>query len=191
MRLEDYLIEVQIGTQHNINSLFNYALRSIFKADYLSKIQSTISRTVKIVEAHERNRNIIAWSRGSTIYVNKQAFDQLNLFARTRYLLHEFMHVLQNMKRLFLFRGFKELHDLTLDLDDIVQNSLVKSFEEFLTGRKVGIGRGGKYEILAYLMSGSIHWDAITPEGKAKFIKTLEGYDIFNLENPWWKQRLS
>jgi hypothetical protein len=40
-------------------------------------------------------------------------------------------------------------------------------------------------------MSGSIHWDAITPEGKEKFIKTLDGYDIFNLESPWWKQRLS
>ena len=191
MRLEDYLIEVQMGTVSNIETLFNLALKHIFKADYLRKIYNTISRTVKIIQVHEKNQNIIAWNRGSTIYINKAAFGELVLSKKLKYLLHEFMHVMQNLKRFFLFRGFKEIHDLTLDLDDIVQNSLVKSFEEFLTGRKVNIGRGGKYEILAYLMSGSIHWDAITPEGKEKFIKTLEGYDIFNLESPWWKQRLS
>ena len=155
-----------------------------------TKIENTINKTVKIREVDDRNIRIIAYNRGNVIYINKRPFGALILSKKMSYLLHEFIHVMQNMKRFFLFRGFKEIHDLTLDLDDVVQTSLVKSFPEFLTGKNVKIGSGGKFEILAYLMNNTIDWSAITPDGKKKFVKTLHDYNIFNLDNEFWKTRL-
>ena len=190
MNLENYLLEIQLKTERGINVLFNTALKQIFKPEYLRKIESTINRTIKLKEVDDRNQRIIAYNRGNAIYINKRPFGALVLSKKMNYLLHEFIHVMQNMKRFFLFRGFKEIHDLTMDLDDIVQTSLVKSFPEFLTGKNVKIGSGGKFEILAYLMNNTVQWDAITPEGKKKFIRTLEEYNIFNLEDSWWKSRL-
>jgi hypothetical protein len=190
MNLENYLLEIQLKTERGINVLFNTALRQIFKPEYLRKIENTINRTVKLKEVDDRNQRIVAYNRGNAIYINKRPFGALVISKKMNYLLHEFIHVMQNMKRFFLFRGFKEIHDLTLDLNDIVQTSLIKSFPEFLTGKNVKIGSGGKFEILAYLMNNSVHWDAITQEGKKKFIRILEEYNIFNLEDSFWKSRL-
>ena len=190
MNLENYLLEIQLKTERGINVLFNTALKQIFKPEYLRKIENTINRTVKLKEVDDRNQRIIAYNRGNAIYINKRPFGALVISKKMNYLLHEFIHVMQNMKRFFLFRGFKEIHNLTLDLDDVVQTSLIKSFPEFLTGKNVKIGSGGKFEILAYLMNNTIDWSAITPEGKKKFIRTLEEYNIFNLEDSFWKSRL-
>jgi hypothetical protein len=191
MDLRDHLLEVQLRTEKNINTLFNIALRQIFEPSYLKKIDGTLHNTIKMQEVDDRHQNIIAYNKGSTIYINKRPFGALTTKKKMNYILHEFVHVLQNMKRFFLFRGFKEIHNMTSDLYDIVDSNLVKSYPEFLTGKKVKIGSGGKFEILAYLMNNSIDWTAITPEAKKKFIATLREYDIFNLENQFWHDRLN
>jgi hypothetical protein len=191
MDLENYLLEVQLKTGKNINSLFNVALKQIFDPVFLKKIENTLNRTIKIKEVDDRNQRIIAYNKGATIYINKRPFGALVLSKKMNYLLHEFMHVLQNMRRFFLFRGFKEINNMTLDLNDVVEKSLVKSFSEFLTGKSIKIGGGGKYEILAYLMNGTIDWSSITPEGKKQFIKILREYNVFDLSNSFWHERLA
>lgn len=190
MDLNNYLTEIQLRTGRNINLLFNTALRQIFEPEFLQKIERTIKSTIKIKEVDDRNQNIIAYNRAGTIYINKRPFGRLTLLKKMSYLLHEFMHVLQNLRQFFLFRGFKEIHNLTLDLYDIIESNLTSSYQEFLTGKNVKIGHGGKYEILAYLMNGTIQWNAITSEGKKKFIKTLRDYNIFKLDNQFWQDRL-
>ena len=188
--LEAQLLEVQLKTKYNVNSLFNVALKQIFQPEILRKIENTLHRTIKIKEIDNRNQNIIAYNQGSSIYINKRPFGALVLTKKMNYLLHEFIHVLQNMRRFFLFRGFKEINDMTADLNDVVKSNLVKSFPEFLTGKATRIGGGDKYEILAYMMNNSIQWEALTKEGQEKFVKILREYNVFNLENQFWHSRL-
>jgi hypothetical protein len=190
MDLENYLLEVQLKTTKSINSIFNVALKQIFQPEFLRKIENTLRKTIKIREIDNRNQKIVAYNQGSSIYINKRPFGALVLTKKMNYLLHEFIHVLQNMRRFFLFRGFKEINDMTADLNDVVKSNLVKSFPEFLTGKSVRIGGGDKYEILAYAMNGTLDWTALTKEGQEKFVKILREYGVFNLENQFWHSRL-
>lgn len=190
MELRDHLLEVQLKTARSINGLFNLALRQAFQPEFLRKIENTIHNTIKVKEVEEKNNNIIAWNRGGTIFINKRSFGALPISKKMNYLLHEFMHILQTMKRFFLFRGFKEINNMTLDLYDMVERNLTKPYNVFLTKKNIGIGSGGKYEILAYLMNGSLDWSALTEEGQKKFVEILREYNVFNLESQFMKERL-
>jgi hypothetical protein len=192
MNLENQLLEVELGTSNpQINNLFNAALKQVFNRQYLAKIENVIDKKIKIKEVHDRNPNVIAYSIGSTIYINKKEFYRLPLINQIKYVLHEFIHVMQNNKRFFIIRGLKELHELTNRLNDAVQGNLLKPYSVFLTKKNTKIGEGGKYEILAYIMNNSIDWDALSTEGRKKFLQALEDSNILNLESPFWKSRIN
>jgi hypothetical protein len=187
----EYLTEVELGTSNpQINNLFNVALKQIFNRQYLARIENTINKKIKIKEVNDRNPNVIAYSISSTIYINKKEFYKLPLIHQIKYILHEFIHVMQNNRRFFILRGLKELHDLTNRLNDAVQGNLVKPYSVFLTKKDTKIGEGGKYEILPYVMNNAIDWDALNTEGRKKFLQALEDSNILNLESPFWKSRI-
>ena len=71
----NYLInEVSIGNDEKLEQNFNFALGLVFNFNYLKKINEFVNKKVKIVEAENKNGNIVAWNIGTTIYVNKQIF---------------------------------------------------------------------------------------------------------------------
>jgi hypothetical protein len=190
MELDNYLLEVELGTSNpQINNLFNVALKQIFNRQYLARIENIINKKIKIKEVHDRNPNVIAYSIGSTIYINKKEFYRLPLDHQIKYVLHEFVHTMQNNRRFFILKGLKELHDLTNRLSDAVQGNLLKPYSVFLTKKNTKIGEGGKYEIFAYLMNNSIDWNALNTEGRKKFLQALEDSNVLNLESPFWKAR--
>lgn len=144
-----------------------------------------------IVDAQDKNERIVAWNIGTKIYVNKQIFYSKNKADQIRFLLHEFMHVLMNKKSFLIQRQFKELHDLSQELYEIVKKSLVKPMSVFLTGEEQKIPTMDTQEIISYLMNGKINFNALSLEGKRKFIKTLLNSGIFNLQSNFWKRRLT
>lgn len=162
----------------------------MFSNSYLKKINKFIRNKVVVVDAQDKNERIVAWNIGTKIYVNKQIFYSKNKTDQIRFLLHEFMHVLMNKKSFLIQRQFKELHDLSQELYEIVNKSLVKPMSVFLTGEEQKIPTMDTQEIISYLMNGKISFNALTPEGKKKFIKTLVNSGIFNLQSDFWKRRL-
>lgn len=190
MELKNFLIEVAIGENASIEKTFNHALELVFSNSYLKKINKFIRNKVVVVDAQDKNERIVAWNIGTKIYVNKQIFYSKNKTDQIRFLLHEFMHVLMNKKSFLIQRQFKELHDLSQELYEIVNKSLVKPMSVFLTGEEQKIPTMDTQEIISYLMNGKISFNALTPEGKKKFIKTLVNSGIFNLHSDFWKRRL-
>jgi len=192
MDLEEYLLnEVMIGTDKTLESLFNMALSQVFKGAYLVKINKFIYKMIHLKEVSKSREDLIAYTIGNTIYVNTDKFYSLPIKNRIRYLLHEFVHILQTKKFLFFFKRFPELDKLTNNLNKIVSKNLLTNLSVFLTGRNVNLGSGGKHEILSYLMNGSINWKGISASGKEAFMRELRQAGIFNLQHQFWKKRLS
>lgn len=190
MEVKNMLLEVELQTSDNkINELFNYALGQMFQKWYLDKINEKIYNMVKIEEIRDK-RNIVAWQKGGKIFVNAPVFYAKQTKLQVRYLLHEFLHVLQRNKKLLFFRQFKELDDLGRKLNIIVRGNLVKPLSVFLTGKNVDLPTDSQEEILAYLMNDKIDWSAIKPEARRAFINELEKSRIFNLKTDFWQRRL-
>jgi len=188
--LEDFITEVTLGNDKNFDNIFNLALEQVFSQSFLKKINNSIKRKIRFKEFNNRNQNIIAFNRGNAIYINKIPFEKLAVKSKIQYILHEFIHILQRKKKIFFFKDFKEINDLTDNLVPIMEKHLVKPLQMFLTKRNLNIGPGGKHEILGYLMNNSIDWTALSKEGKKLFIDELKKSQIFNLSHPFWRNRL-
>lgn len=189
MNYREYIAEVTLNTNPELQQLFSKALKQVFSSQFENKIDKAVKRMVDVREKEERE-GIVAYSEGSHIYVNPKEFYQRNQQQQIRYLLHEFMHILQKYRGVF-FRKFKEIKKLTNKLNKILKKNLKRPVSVFLTGRNQDLGPGGKWEILSYFMNDSIDWSAITPEGKKEFIDALRESSIFNLEHPFWQKRIS
>jgi hypothetical protein len=188
----NYLInEVSIGNDEKLEQNFNFALGLVFNFNYLKKINEFVNKKVKIVEAENKNGNIVAWNIGTTIYVNKQIFYAKAKSDQIRFLLHEFMHVLMNKRSFFIKKQFQELQDLSDKLYKIVKANLEKPIEVFLTGQKQAIPTIDQQEIVSYLMNGKIDWSALSLKGRKEFIRALKESNIFNLQSNFWKKRLA
>ena len=185
----NYLVELQIGKDANLEKLFNLALRQVFSPQYLQKIEGEIKKRIKIKETINKNTNIVAWVQGTTIYVNTPIFNQREYPAKIRYLLHEFMHVLNNSKSFLVQSKFKDIKDLSNKLWEVVKEH-TKDPGKFLTGNTIDKKLLNNQEALSYLMNDKIQWGEITPEGKKSFIEALEKSGVFNLEHEFWKKRL-
>jgi hypothetical protein len=112
---------------------------------------------------------------------------------KVRYLLHEFIHIMQNTRNFMVIRSFKEVYDLADKLWPVVKKNLTKPLAVFLTGKNQSLGtneRYLKYELISYLMNNDIRWDVITKEGHQKFIEILREENIFNLNSDFWVKRL-
>lgn len=189
MNYRGYITEVTLGGNPELNKLFSNALRQVFNSSYLSKIDNFIKREIQIKEVEEKP-GVVAYSQGKNIYVNTNEFYEASKEAQVRYLLHEFIHILQRYRGM-LTRKFKEMKKLTNDLRKVIKKNSKYPLSVFLTGQNQDLGPGGKYEIIAYFMNDKINWNAITPQGKKEVIETLRDSKIFNLSHKFWQKRLA
>ncbi len=196
MRLNNYLTEAQIFNnvkehekeKHNINILFDYAIKNCFSEDYQNKIE-TFFQTSKINIKEITNADYLMKTIGNTIYVNMDELKKRDAEQNVKYLLHEFIHILQGSKSLLFKNKFPELNKLSNELYNIAKKMLVKSPAEFLTARKQTLKSSGPEEYTAYLMNDSIDWSALKDNGSL-YKEALVKSGIFNIENPFWKNRL-
>jgi len=188
-RLNDYLIELKIGKNPEVEKVFNLALKQVFSTEYLNKIENGITKRIKVKEKVNKDQNMVAWNEGTTIYVNKPVFYSKPIAAQMRYILHEFMHVLHHSKSFLILRKFKEMKILSNNLWKIVQTH-AKDKGKFLTGKTIDKKYLNKEETVSYFMNGSIKWNQISPEGKQQFINELKKSGMFNLQHPFWTKRL-
>lgn len=191
MDLENYLMEVQIEKDPSLSGILNAALARIFSFSFLNKINDIVKKQVRLKEVFDNDKNIVAYTKGKTLFVNKPTFSRLPRERQVDYILHEFVHLLQKRRKLLFFKSFQELDSLTNKLFEIVKRGLTRQFNIFLTGKNVDIGHGGKHEILAYLILGTIDLSALKPGAKFQFIEELKKSNLFNLKSSFWKKRLT
>ncbi len=190
MNYRDYIKEVTIDTNPELQNFFNLAIKQVFSPQYLQKIDKILKRSILIKEKGERPGIVAFNDGGSTIFVNPDEFYRRDKKQQIKYILHELIHILQR-KRGLIFRRFKEMKKVTNKLNVTLSKHLKKHLSVFLTGKKQELGAGAKWEILSYFMNDSINWEAITPEGKEAMIKILRDSKVFNVDHPFWKKRLS
>lgn len=187
--IEDLLYEIKIGNNKNIESLFNYMLSQIFDEAYLKKIEMLLNnKVIKIIEKEER-KDIVAWTVGTTIYVNPDEFNARNIESQIKYLLHEFIHVLNNSKSFFILNKFKEIKELSKTLWKITLEHSDNP-GKFLTNKNINKNLLNDQEALSYIMNGNLNWAEISSKGRKLFIEAIKQSNIFNLDSKFWKERL-
>lgn len=187
MNYKEYLKEERT-TNVQLQKIFNEALKEVFSPRYLNEISNKLKDTLKIKEVDE-DGSVVAYNVGGTIYVNSNEFYNYSAKAQTRYLLHEFIHVLQR-KRGILLSKFKDIRKLTIEIHKIVKQHSQHPVSVFLTGKNQDLGGGGKWEVLSYFMNNSIEWGAVDDEGKTKIVSAMKSSGIFNTNSSFWKRRL-
>ena len=193
MRLTDLLMEARTEEGRELEQAIANALKKVFKGQYIAKIQKKIGDDIVIKKKDFGNKNAVAYTKGRTIYVNETVFDKMEMKDKVRYLLHEFIHIMQNTRNFMVVRSFKEVYDLADKLWPVVKKNLTKPLAVFLTGRNQSLGtneRYLKYELISYLMNGQIRWSALTDKGRQQFIEILREENIFNLNSDFWIKRL-
>lgn len=189
MEYKQQLMEMKLGKDIKIEEYFNKALGEVFSPTYLTKVNDKIKNKIKVKERVSGNQSIVAWVVGTTIYVNRPVFERKSLVKKIRYLLHEFFHVLNNSKSFFIISKFPEINTVSKQLWEIV----IKDAENvglFLIGIKADKKKFNNQEALSYLMNNDINWNQLPASSKAKFIKTLENSNLFNLKSSTWKSIL-
>lgn len=190
MNIREKLFEVTLSTSNDkLNSIFNFALQQVFQKWYLDKIDDKIKSEVKVEEVRDK-RSIVGWQSGKKIYINAPLFYAKPVNLQIRYLLHEFLHLLQKSKKFIFLKQFKELDTLGKNLLIIVKQNLLQSLSMFLTGKDQELPTDSYEEVLAYLMNDKINWNALKPEGRRQFISLLKQSNIFNLKSDFWQRRL-
>lgn len=187
MYYKEYLEEA-IKINLELQKLFNKGLNEVFSIAYLNKISGKIKEFIDIKEV-SLDQKVVAYNVGSKIYINKNTFYDNTLNDQVKYLLHEFIHVLQRKRGLF-FSKFKEIRVLTKSLEKILKDHSLQPISVFLTGKNQNLGSGGKWEILSYFMNNTIEWNAVDDEGKVLIVREIKSSGIFNINSSFWKKRL-
>lgn len=187
--LYDYITELSLGNDADLEKIFNLSLMQVFSNQYLSKINSVIKNKINIKEKTSTDPNIVAWVEGTTIYINTLEFNARDMKSKIKYILHEFMHVLNNSKSFIFLSKFKEIKDLSNNLWVIIKKHS-KNPGKFLTSKNIKSNYFNSQESLSYLMNDAIDWNQISSEGKSLIINTLKKSNVFNLESVFWKKRL-
>jgi len=190
MKLSDYILEIELEADKGSEAVFNTILKQVFTKEYLAKIEKIIVKTIKFKYGSLPSSAPVA-TQGRTIIIDKEKYDKIPNHIKTNYILHEFIHILQNTKSFLVLNAFKEIHLLTNELMSIFKKNSVKPYSVFLTGQNQNIGRGGKMELVSYLMNNSFNPSALTIEGKKLFKNALINSDIFNTSSNFWKLRLN
>ena len=188
------LLEDTLLKDDELGTIFSETLQQIFNANYLNRIKNIIKKKVSIIPVKGKGRNFYAfYTGGNKISVNSDLFfsEKLTDEQRVSILSHEFIHLLQKNKRFFLIKSFKKIHDLGKRLRVIVKQ-YAPNPTLFLTGKKhISIGPGNLlYEIIPYLIMGTVKWKNINEQGQKLTLKELRESRIFNLESKFWKERL-
>tara|TARA_Y100000310_G_C20659448_1_gene803862 strand:- start:1173 stop:1754 length:582 start_codon:yes stop_codon:yes gene_type:complete len=192
MNLQDYLSEVSIGNDPKKEAIFNQSLKQIFSNSFYNKIENSIKDHIEIKQDTKTDyKGAPAYYKGGNTIYTTNAFERESTEAQMRFLLHEFMHVLQTTKSFFIFNRFRELSKLSKRLRGILKKHLLKPIDVFLTGKNQGHRfKNKKFETVAYLINNSINWNVLSPKGQRLFVEELRRSGLFNLSGPAWKKRL-
>jgi hypothetical protein len=186
---KEYIEESIKEINPELRKIFNKALSEVFSQRYLMLISEKLKDHLIIKEVEYDNDNVVAYNVGTKIYINKNQFWRYDEKKQVRYLLHEFIHILQR-KRGFVFSKFPEIRVLSKKLYTLVEKHSSQPVSVFLTGKNQDLGPGKKWEVPSYFMNNSIDWRAIDEQGKALIISEIKNSGIFNTSSPFWKRRL-
>lgn len=189
MNLQDYLLEVKIGDNPELEKVFNEALKEVFSPNYLNKIENELKKKIKLKEKIPQNSDIVAWNKGTNIYVNPKEFFNKKIGEQKKYLLHEFIHVLLHSRSLLFFNKFKEIKTLSKKLYKIARKES-KNVGRFLSSRDIPQRFLNSEEAVAYLMNNAINWNEISASGKQRFVSEIVNSAIFNTASNFWKRRI-
>lgn len=188
MNYKEYLEEAVRDVDPQLRKIFNDALKEVFSSKYLSEIANKLGDHLKIVQVDEKP-GVVAYNIGTKIYVNKNEFWNYPPKQQTRYLLHEFIHILQR-KRGVILTKFSDIRKLSVNIYKIFKQHSKQPLSVFLTGKNQDLGAGGKWEAMSYFMNNSIDWRAVDEEGKSKIVSEIKNSGIFNTNSTFWKRRL-
>ena len=190
-----------------LNKLLDESMKKIFSNSFYSKIQKEVKKKITIREANlldiARGRYLkgavafVAWGPlgTSTIYIDKKYLEKRDKKYLIKILVHELIHVFQSKKKFFIFfRKFPELRDNSIELEDLIDENLkegvdIAQFFGYKKGRSLGMN---EHEVIAYIISSpnKPRLNLLAPGGKAKLIKGLKSFNMFNLKSKYWKERL-
>jgi len=196
MKLNTYLTEINIFAnikpeekeKHNINIIFDYAIKNCFSPAYQERIENFFN-TSKIGIKEVSSGDFLMKTVGNTIFVNISEMRKRDNEQNVKYLLHEFIHVMLGSKALLFKNKFPELANLSKELYDIAKKMLVKTPVDFLTGRKQELKSSGPEEYVAYLMNDAMDFSALKDGGKT-YKDAIINSKIFNIDNQFWNSRL-
>lgn len=192
MQLELLLNEVELETRDKqLNILFDNYLSQVFSSSFKKKIDETLKDRISFKEVVDKTKNVVAYTIGNTIFVNSPVFYSKNRNKGILFLLHEFIHILQNSKSFFIVNKFNDIKTVEEQLYSLIQKNLIKPYSTFLTGKNQSLHSSGKDEILTYQMNDSIDWSAVKEGTKEQYIKILKQSGLFNLNSKFWQKRFS
>lgn len=166
-----------------LDKMFDKYMKEIFSPIFLKKINRTLSLNLKFKNFRERS-NIMLYTQGTKIYINKPLFSQTEKSSAIKYIMHEVFHVLINTNK------FPELKKVNEELSNIVSKAVPKGKEsEFLTGKEQNIHSDWRVEVLSYLCNNSINWEIATLGTKLAYEQTLKRSGLFNMSSHFWKER--
>lgn len=192
MELELIINEVELETRDKqLNILFDNYLSQVFSSSFKKKIDETLKDRISFKEVVDKTKNVVAYTIGNTIFVNSPVFYSKNRNKGILFLLHEFIHILQNSKSFFIVNKFNDIKTVEEQLYSLIQKNLTKPYSTFLTGKNQSLHSSGKDEILTYQMNDSIDWSAVKEGTKEQYIKILKQSGLFNLNSKFWQKRFS
>lgn len=191
MEFEHLINEVELATKDTkLNVLFDSYLKQIFSPAFYRIIDSYFKTRIKFKETVDKNRNVVAWTIGNVIYINTPVFYAKNSNKAILFVLHEFIHILQNSKSFLLVDRFGNIKELEHKLYNLIKPNLTKSFSKFLTNTEQSLHSSTKDEVLSYQMNNSVDWTAVKSGTREAYKKLLIESGLFNLNSPFWKKRL-
>ena len=175
--------ELKFNTKNEaLNKLFRSRLPAVYSSAYLKKIDDVFDRNIKIKE-FEKTSNIMAYTKGTEIYISDKIYDIPNDQA-VIYLLHELVHALSNTSK------FNDLVQLNIKLSKLIEKNISKNnINKFLTGKDQDIHSNYKDEIVSYLMNNSLQWNMVDKKFIKEFIDIVFSSGIFNAKSSFWLKR--
>lgn len=188
MTFEDVVFNEELRVDSGekaLDNLFRRSMGQVFSPLFLKKIDRFFNTTLVLKDFRQRS-NVMCYTQGTKIYLNRPLFDATPKDKAMNYILHELFHVLNNTGK------FPELTAVNKALLNIVSRGVDKGKEaEFLSGKQQNIHSDWRGEVINYLCNNSIKWDvAIDPKAtREAYRETLEESGIFNMNSTWWKRR--
>lgn len=185
MNFEDVIFEeLKISSgERALDVLFRKYLTQVFSSMFLKKIDRLFNTTLRFKDFKQRS-NVMCYTQGTKIYINKPLFDSTTKEKAMNYIMHELFHVLNNTG------SFPELSLVNKKLLNIVINGVERGKEaEFFTGKQQNIHSDWRGEVINYLCNNSIKWEVGSNGIKEAYKETLEESGLFNMSSAWWKKR--
>ncbi len=166
-----------------LDKMFRTYLIQVFSPNFVKKIDRVFTIPLVLRDFRERS-NVMAYTQGTKIYVNKPLFFSTPKDKAMNYIMHELIHVLSNTGK------FPELVNVNKQLANIVAKAVDKDkISLFFTGKQQNIHSDWRGEAINYLCNNSIDWSVAVIGTKEAYKETLEESGLFDMTSPFWKKR--